>query len=376
MRFYLIAGEASGDLHGSNLIKAIKELDPDSEFRVWGGDKMEEAGAELMKHYRDHSFMGFVPVIKNLRTIKANFKEVEADIRSFKPDALILIDYSGFNLRLAKMLQPVDFKIFYYISPQVWAWRSNRVNKIKEYTDQLFSILPFEKEFYKKFDYEVEFVGHPLLDVVANFKEGYTVSRSQFNSENSLDNKPIIAVLPGSRKQEIEAKLPVMLSIANKFPDYQFLIAGTSILDSSVYKKYVQSENIKLLIDQTYPILNFAAAAMVTSGTATMETALFGVPQVVCYKAGKLSYLLVKNLVGDRIKYICMVNLIMDEEVVKELIQDELNSDNLETELSRVLNDEDAIAKIQGIYKELELKLGSKGASERAASKMLEILQT
>ena len=230
----MIAGEASGDLHGSNLIKAIRKLQPDSDFRVWGGEKMEKAGATLVKHYKDHAFMGFVPVIKNLGTIRRNFESVKADILNYSPDALILIDYSGFNLRLAKRLHPADFKIFYYISPQVWAWRSNRVRKIEKYTDQLFTILPFETEFYKGFDYEVQYVGHPLLDAISDFKKDYQVTRPEFFQNNDLSDKPIVAILPGSRRQEVEAKLPIMLEATKSFPEHQFLIAGTSNAGSGI----------------------------------------------------------------------------------------------------------------------------------------------
>jgi len=366
MKYYIIAGEASGDLHGSNLIKEIKNVDSNAQFIVWGGDKMQAAGATLVKHYKNHSIMGIVPVIMNLRTIKANFKFCFKDISEYKPDAVIFIDYSGFNLRVAKMIKPLGMKLFYYVSPQVWAWRKNRVKKIKVLIDKLFSILPFEKEFYKGYGVDVEYVGHPLLDSIKQFKETESLSLEDFKAKNTLSDKPIIAILPGSRTQEIKEKLPEMLSVVKDYPNYQFLIAAAPSLEESYYQQFIpQGTDVKLLFNQTYNILEHATAALVTSGTATLETALFNVPEVVCYRGNKATYYVVKYLVS--IKFISIVNLIMDKLVVKELIQDDLNYANIKFELDKILFDSNYIAQINADYTLLATKLGGQGASRRAA---------
>lgn len=372
MKYYIIAGEASGDLHGSNLIKALKRVDSDASFRVWGGDKMQAAAGNLVKHYKEHAFMGIVPVIRNYPIIRDNFKLAEKDIANYAPDALILIDFSGFNLRLARKVKSPDFRIFYYISPQVWAWRQHRVYKIRKLVDRMFTILPFEKAFYKKFDYNVDYVGHPLLDSIADFKKGFNMERQEFLEKNGLSGEPIIAILPGSRKQELHAQLPIMVEVSYKFPDYQFVVAGMKSLNQEIYTGCFKGSEVKLVFEQTYELLSFAGAALVTSGTATLETALFKVPEVVCYRAGRFSYYLVKALV--KIKFISIVNLIMDKLVVKELIQNELTSQNLRNELNRLLNDAHYRSDMLKEFSELEEKLGGEGASLRAARGMFDIL--
>jgi len=365
MKYYIIAGEASGDLHGANLIKAIKKLDGEAEFRVWGGDKMAETSGELVMHYRKHAFMGLFPVLWNLRIIKRNFALVEKDIGNYRPDALILIDYSGFNLRVAKMVKSPGLKIYYYISPQVWAWRKNRVKVIKAVVDKLFSILPFEKEFYKAYDFDVEYVGHPLLDAIDEYVKGQPAGMDDFISRNKLSGKPIIALLPGSRTQEINSQLPCMAKVSKSFSNYEFLIASAPSMDEEIYEPYTGKYPVKLIRDQTYDLLRFSDAALVTSGTATLETALLKVPQVVCYKAGALSYHIVKKLVD--IRFISIVNLIMKEPVIKELIQKDMTERNLLAELELLLNDSSYRGRMIENYNELEKKLGGAGASDRAA---------
>jgi len=355
MKYYVIAGEASGDLHASNLIKEIKNLRPDSQFRCWGGDLMKSQGAELVKHYRELAFMGFTEVVLNLRTILKNIELCKKDILEYKPDALILVDYPGFNLRIAEFAKKHELKVIYYISPQVWAWKQSRVHKIKNIVDKMIVILPFEKDFYKKFDYDVDFVGHPLLDAIDEKKDAKL---------NISAEKPVIAILPGSRRQEIATMLPIMLNIWNEFKDYEFVIAGAPSVPEEFYKKYIDSKNVRIVYNQTYDLLKKATAALVTSGTATLETALFEVPEVVCYKGGKISYLIAKNLI--KVKYIALANLIMEKEIIKELIQDDFNESNLKAELNKILNNENRI-KIIEQYKILKNKLGGPGASHRAA---------
>lgn len=372
MKYYIIAGEASGDLHGANLIKNLQKLDPDSQFRVWGGDKMEAAGGELVKHYKNHAFMGIVPVIKNLSTIRQNLNYVVEDIRSFLPDALILIDYSGFNLRVAKRVRSIGFRIFYYISPQVWAWRQNRVHAIKKLTDKVFTILPFEKEFYRKYGIDVEYVGHPLLDSIKEFRDGFTISDEEFRVKNKLSSKPIVALIPGSRKQELLAQLPVMLATIRNFTDCQFVIAGMNSIKPEIYEQCTKGYEVSLILDQTYELLSFSKAAIVTSGTATLEAALFNIPEIVCYRAGTLSYLLVKNLV--KIQFISMVNLIMGRLIVKELVQNDLTVDKVTEELRLLLTDQSYHKKMMDGYAELKNKLGGSGASHRAAQGMYNLL--
>ena len=365
MKYYIIAGEASGDLHGSNLIHALKEVDSKAEFRVWGGDKMEAASGNLIMHYRKHAFMGLFPVLWNLRTIRKNFNLVEKDLHNYKPDALILIDYSGFNLRVAKKVKNPGLKIYYYISPQVWAWRKSRVHVIKSVVDKLFSILPFEKEFYKQFDFDVEYVGHPLLDAIRIFNSGKQQPKKEFYNLHKLSGKPIIALLPGSRNQEIKVQLPIMAIMSTKFREYEFVIAAAPSIKEEMYEPYLRKYQLKIVRNQTYELLKFSEAALVTSGTATLEAALFKVPQVVCYKAGAVSYFIVKNLVN--VPYISIVNLIMDDSVIKELIQNEMNPENIENELNLLLNEQSYRNNMIHKYEEFEKKLGGAGASMRAA---------
>jgi lipid-A-disaccharide synthase len=364
MKYYIIAGEASGDLHASNLMKELKKLDTTADFRCWGGDLMKAQGAVLVKHYSELAFMGFIEVIFNLRTIFKNLKLCKHDILQYKPDALILVDYPGFNLRIAEFAKAAGIKVFYYISPQIWAWKQGRVHKIKKTVDKMFVILPFEKDFYKRFDYDVEFVGHPLLDAI-NDPE-YKTAITSFRKDEGLSEKPLIAILPGSRKQEISKMLPVMLANVAKFPDYEFVIAGVSSLPDDFYCNICSGyDNVKVITGKTYILLSNAVAALVTSGTATLETALFEVPEVVCYKGSAISFFLAKKLV--KVKYISLVNLIMDNEVVKELIQQDFNGDQLQSELLKIL-DKDTANKLKQQFAELKLKLGGIGASAKTAS--------
>ncbi len=371
MRYYIIAGEASGDLHASNLMHEIKRLEATAEFRCWGGDLMKAEGAVLVKHYRELAFMGFTEVVMNLKTILTNISFCKEDIQKYKPDAVILVDYPGFNLRIAEYVKKLGIKVIYYISPQVWAWKQSRVKRIRQTVDKMLVILPFEKDFYKKFDYDVEFVGHPLLDAIAKQRNAFP-DQSEWKKENKLADKPIIALLPGSRRQEISTMLPIMLSVVNSFPQYQFVIAGAPSVTDEVYKEVSGGRKISLIRNQTYSLLNVSHAALVTSGTATLETALFNVPEVVCYKGGKVSYYIARSLV--KIEYISLVNLIMGREVVKELIQDELNFTNLKSELEKILDDK-VRKKLAADYSELKSKLGGSGASKLAAEFVLDELR-
>jgi len=372
MKYYLIAGEASGDLHAANLMKELKKKDDTAEFRFWGGDLMQDVGGELVKHYRDLAFMGFLEVVANLKTILGNIKYCKNDILEYKPDALILIDYPGFNLRIAEFARNAGFKVFYYISPQVWAWKKSRVHKIKRFVDRMFVILPFEKNFYAKYDYDVDFVGHPLLDMIEQLPEE---KRDTFLKKFSPADKPVIALLPGSRKQEIKKMLPIMLPVTKNFPDYQFVVAGAPSVEKEFYKQIIGSEQFGIVYNQTHELLRNAFAALVTSGTATLETALFDVPEVVCYKGSAISYFIAKLVIDkDIIKYISLVNLIMDKEIVKELIQNDLSTENLKTELSRIVNDRSNRQRIKSDYKELKKKLGGVGASGKTAELIVRYL--
>ena len=363
MKYYLIAGEASGDLHGANLMRALQQIDPKAEFRFWGGDRMEAVGGKLIKHYRDLAFMGFWEVVTNLRTILRNIDFCKRDITQYQPDALIFIDYPGFNMRIAKWAKEIGIPTHYYISPQIWAWKENRIKAIKRDVDAMYVILPFEKDFYEgKHQYPVHFVGHPLLDAIAARKE---VSEEVFKRENGLDERPIIALLPGSRKQEIAKMLSVMLSVVGSYHQYQFVIAGAPSQEYDFYKQFIKEENVHFVTGKTYDLLSHAHAALVTSGTATLETALFNVPEVVCYRGNWISYEIAKRVIS--LKYISLVNLIMDAPIVTELIQGELNTKNLKTELDKLLNPEHR-AKLLKDYKTLREKLGNEGASERTAS--------
>lgn len=369
MKYYIISGEASGDLHGANLIKALKKQDEKANIWAWGGDLMQAAGASVRKHYRDLAFMGFVEVVKNIRTILKNMSFCKADILDFQPDVLILIDYPGFNLRIAKWAKKQGIKVFYYISPQIWAWHKSRVYDIKRDIEKMFVILPFEQAFYAQYEYQADFVGHPLLDEIATFKK-----EENFIESYQLDDKPIIALLPGSRKQEIKALLPIMLSQVKFFTDYQFVIAAAPSQPINFYQSILEknnASNIKIIPNKTYQLLAHSKAALVTSGTATLETALFQVPEVVCYKGNAVSYHIAKRLID--LKYISLVNLIMNEPVVKELIQNDCNSHHLKMELENILNEDNQIF-IKQKYKQLEEKLGSSGASDRCANLIIEAI--
>ena len=362
MKYYIIAGEASGDLHGSNLMKSIYKEDTQADIRFWGGDLMEKAGGTLVKHYRDLAFMGFAEVISNLKTILGNIKLCKADIANFNPDVIIFIDYPGFNMRIAKWAKKRGIKTHYYISPQIWAWKENRITAIKRDFDELYIILPFEKDFYeKKHNFPVHFVGHPLIDAIKNRE---VTAEDVFRRENNLDQKPIIALLPGSRKQEITKMLSVMLSVVEDFKEYQFVIAGAPSQDYSFYQTFLKDENVHFISNKTYDLLSIAHAALVTSGTATLETALFKVPEVVCYKGGWISYQIAKRIIT--LKYISLVNLIMDREVVTELIQEEFNTKNLRSELAKILDSENR-KRIFADYNQLEQQLGGAGASDKTA---------
>tara|TARA_R110002124_G_scaffold83559_2_gene218613 strand:- start:8548 stop:9657 length:1110 start_codon:yes stop_codon:yes gene_type:complete len=361
MKYYIIVGEASGDLHGSNLMKALLRKDDKADIRFWGGDLMLSVGGELVMHYKERQFMGFAEVILNLRKILGLIKFCKKDIESFLPDVIVFIDNSGFNLRIAKWAKQHNFKTHYYISPQVWASRAGRVENIKQDVDEMYVILPFEKEFYQKYDYDVHFVGHPLIDAIADRP---LVDETKFRKEHQLSNLPVIALLPGSRKQEITKMLGVMLSLVNNFKDYQFVIAGAPSQDYDFYKRFIKQENVSYIPNKTYDLLSISNAALVTSGTATLETALFKVPQVVCYKANAISYQIAKRIIT--LKYISLVNLIMDREVVTELIQGGLNKKRLKKELTSILETEKREQLFLDYY-ELEKKLGGKGASDNAA---------
>ena len=366
MKYYIVAGEASGDLHGSNLMKELYKQDTNAEIRFWGGDLMQAVGGTLVTHYKERAIMGFVEVLLNLRKALSFIKSCKKDIAEFKPDVIVFIDNSGFNLRVAKWAKQQGFKTNYYISPQVWASRASRVKDIKRDVDKMFVILPFEKEFYKKYDYEVEFVGHPLIDGIAGRKQ---VEEHDFRRKYNLGDKPIIALLPGSRKQEITKMLSVMLSLVDDFSDYKFVIAGAPSQDFSFYQQIIGDKEVSFINNKTYDLLSVSNAALVASGTATLETALFKVPQVVCYKGGSISYQIAKRIIT--LKYISLVNLIMDREVVTELIQNDFTKRNLKKELTKILEDQHR-QKLFLDYFELEKKLGGKGASEKTAKLIVE----
>ncbi|WP_435623518.1 lipid-A-disaccharide synthase [Flagellimonas sp.] len=367
MKYYIIAGEASGDLHGSNLIKALKKEDASAQIRCWGGDLMQKAGGELAKHYKDMAFMGFLEVVKNIPTIFKNIKFCKEDIQKFKPDLVVFIDFSGFNLRIAKWAKLQGFSTNYYISPQIWASREGRIKKIKRDIDHMYVILPFEKDFYeKKHGYPVNFVGHPLIDAIANTS---IEDETTFRKNNHLDmEKPIVALLPGSRKQEVQKMLSIMLSVQKKHTDYQFVIAGAPSLPNEFYSTFTENNQVGFVSNQTYTLLTYAHAALVTSGTATLETALFNVPQVVCYKGNWISYQIAKSIIT--LDYISLVNLIMGKEVVKELIQGALTTQNLDVELNKILVGPER-ERILSDYALLKQKLGGEGASQKAAQLLI-----
>jgi lipid-A-disaccharide synthase len=368
MRYYLVAGEASGDLHGANLMRALKENDAQADFRFFGGDKMLAEGGTLVKHYKDMAFMGFMEVVLNLRTILKNMKTCKADILEHQPDALILIDFPGFNLKIAEFAKQNGIRVFYYISPKVWAWNQKRVLKIKKVVDKLYCILPFEVDFYKGWGMEVDYVGNPLLDEISRF-----TANASFLQENELSGKPVIAFLPGSRVQEIERLLSVMLSLTEKLPGYNFVIAAAPAFNEAYYQQFIGTKKVKLVFNQTYDLLHVAQAAVVASGTATLETALFKVPQVVVYKGSPVSIAIARMVV--KIRFISLVNLIMDKKVVEELIQEDCNPGKVHEYLAPLLKGE-ARAQMLQDYEDLAQKMGKPGASDRTAKLILSALHS
>jgi len=366
MKYFIIAGERSGDLHGSNLIAAIKKADAKAEIQGWGGDYMQTAGADILMHYKDLAYMGFVEVLMNLPKIMGFFRLCKKQIQDFQPDAIILIDYSGFNMRIAKWAKPLGFKVFYYISPKVWAWNQDRALKLKQNIDKLFVIFPFEVDFFKKYDYEVEFVGNPLFDAIAAFEPN-----PDFLSQNKLTDKRIIALLPGSRKQEVEKMLEVMVATKKQFPEHHFVIAGVGNLSKEFYERFL-ADDVSIVVDQAYDLLSHAEAAMVTSGTATLETALLGVPQVVCYRTSWLSYKIAMQVI--KVPYISLVNLIAQKEAVVELWQDEVTPENITEEIKKVLNNSTERQQQLLDYQKIREVLGSAGASAKTGKRIVEIL--
>ncbi|MDO9001115.1 MAG: lipid-A-disaccharide synthase [Bacteroidota bacterium] len=373
MKYYFLTGEPSGDLHASNCMKEIMKLDDKADFAFTGGDLMEElTGKKAAIHIKQMAFMGFIRVLQNILTIKKNFKIVKQDILSYKPDLLVLVDYPGFNLRMAKWAHEKGIKVDFYISPTVWAWKEGRVEIIKKYTNKLFVILPFEEAFYKTHNHKVYFVGHPLIDAIEQ-KKPLLKSKSDFIKENQLNEKPIIAVLPGSRTQEIEYMLGIMMEVTKNFKNYQFVVGGSTNLPNSFYES-LKKYNIKVVFNQTYELMSYAEAGIIKSGTSTLESALFKLPQVVCYKSGALSIKIAKLLVD--VKYIGLPNLIMDKPVVKELIQNDFSVKNISDELTKLLNDKPYRDRIISDYTELITQLGGVGASKRLAIELVKDAQT
>lgn len=363
MKYYIIAGEASGDMHAAHLITAIRKKETEARFRGWGGDQMERAGCEVVKHYKDLAFMGFWEVFTHLRTVLRNFAECRKDILDYRPDVLILVDYPGFNLRMARFAKENKIRVVYYISPQVWAWKKGRIRQIKAYVDDMLVILPFETDFYAKYHYPVHYVGHPLLDEMASFDPESPAVRN-FRNHYGLDNRPIIALIPGSRKQEIKTMLPLMVKTARRFPEYQFVISAVKWQPRSLYDKI--TTGIPLIEGNMYPMLRNATAAIVTSGTASLETSLMDVPQTVVYKGSWISYFIARHLIKD-IRYISLTNLILDKQVFHELIQGEVTPDRIEKELNLLLKEEDTVKEMRKNYALLRKKLGNGGASDKAA---------
>jgi lipid-A-disaccharide synthase len=375
MKYYLVAGEASGDLHGSNLMKELKLADENAEFRFFGGDLMQAVGGELVKHYREMAFMGFVNVLLNLKTINKNLKYCKSDLLEFQPDVLILIDYPGFNLRIAEFAKQNNIKVFYYISPKVWAWKAHRVKKIKEVVDEMFTIFPFETGFYKNYNFEVHYVGNPLLDSIADFRNK-ALSKNEFLKKNGFDDRPVVALLAGSRIQEIKSTLPLMVKIAEQFKDFQFVIAGVKNIETDIYNKIIDYKPVKLIFDQTYDILNNAHTALVASGTAALETALFNVPQTVIYKmeGGWLIDIIMRNFVLKTIG-VSLPNIIMNKLIVSEFIQMKMTLKNVKSEMEKLLYNENYREKILNDYNRLKELMGEPGSSKRAALKMAELLK-
>ncbi len=375
MKYYLVAGEASGDLHGSNLMKKLKAADPAAEFRFFGGDLMQNVGGTLVKHYREMAFMGIVNVLLNLRTIKRNMALCKSDLLNFRTDVVILIDYPGFNLRIAEFAKRNNIKVFYYISPKIWAWKTYRVKKIKENVDEMFTIFPFETEFYARYNFKVHYVGNPLMDSISEFRKK-AQSKIDFSKNNRLDERPVVALLAGSRVQEIKRTLPLMVKTARLFPDFQFVVAGVKSVGDGLYKTFLNNSGLKLIYDQTYDLLNNAHTALVASGTAALETALFEVPQTVIYKVegGWLVDLIMRNFVIKTVG-VALPNIIMNKEFVVELIQKKMTLKNIKNEMNKLLYDNNYRSNIIGDYQKLETMMGDPGCSERAAQKMIELLQ-
>ena len=374
MRYYVIAGEASGDLHASNLIRGLRSQDPEAEVRGWGGDLMQEAGCEIVRHYKDTAIMGFVAVLKNLKKLKGNIRACCEDIQTWKPDVVILVDYAGFNLRIARFAKCIGIRVFYYISPKLWAWNTGRVKQIRKNVDRMYVIFPFETDFYKKYNYKVQYAGNPLVDAIHD-RPFQNETFSDFVQLNGLSGRPIIALLAGSRVQELKFVLPQMLKMVRHFPDFEFVIAGAPSMKDSDYAAYGGDMGVRIIYGQTYRLVKQATAALVTSGTATLETALLKTPQVVCYsgEGGAFSYWLFKTVV--KVKYISLVNLMLDREVVKELLMQKLNEKNLLAELSRIIYDEDVRQKMTADYEEIIERLGKPGASDRFAKLMIEDIE-
>ena len=369
MKYYLIAGEASGDLHASNLMKALKKFDKNADFRYYGGDLMQKQGGVSVRNYKDVAYMGFVDVFLHLPAILNNIKFVKNDILKYKPDVVILVDYPGFNLRIAEFAHKQNFNVYYYISPKIWAWKQSRVHKIKAFVDKMFIIFPFEKEFYKKYDYKVEYVGNPIIDAIDTEKS----DRKAFKKKYNLSEKKIIALLPGSRKREIQHNFPLMLKVSELFPKYQFAVAAAPSLEKEIFYKYIKNKDIKLIYNNTYELLKHSEAAVVTSGTATLETAVLNIPELVCYKGDNISYHIAKRLV--KVDYISLVNLVMGKEVIKELIQYDMTLENITKELKLILNNDVYRNTMLQSFTLLREKLGGKGASERTAKIITESLE-
>lgn len=371
MKYYLICGETSGDIHAANLVKGLKKYDNQAQVRAWGGDLLIAQGVEVVKHIRDLNFMGLVEVLLHLKTIRRNFKFAYNDILAYSPDVLILVDFPGFNLRLAKWAKKKGIKVFYYISPTVWAWHQSRVYQVRDYVDKMFVILPFEKDFYKRFAIDVDYEGHPIMDALTPALEKVE-TKSDFCARHQLDERPMIAILPGSREQELIKILKIMTSVAGDFKEYNFVVAGLSFLRKELYVEALKIPNVRVIFDDTYALLHHVEAAIVKSGTASLETALFNVPEVVCYKTNRLTFAIGKRLV--KVKYVSLVNLILGKESVKELLQNDLNYQNIKAELIKLLNP-DYRAGVLEDYKKLKKLIGEKGASERVAAKMIQYLK-
>ncbi len=371
MKYFIIAGEQSGDLHGSNLVKELLKQDPEAEVYCWGGDLMEQAGARLLMHYKKSAFMGFTVILKNLSSIRKNFKRCEEDIERIRPDRIILIDYSGFNLRIAKFAKGKGYTVYYYISPKFWAWNEQRVKKVKKYVDRMFIIFPFEEQFYKKWDIPVQYVGNPLSDEIEK-RLHEMPSGERIRKDLGIGDKQVIAILAGSRRHEVEDILPLMLSVVKHFPEHQFVLAGVKNLPDELYMNIIGNKPVKLIKEKTYEVLSVAEAAVTTSGTATLETALIGTPQVVCYKTDLISLLI--GWIVIKVKYISLVNLVAEREVVRELIGFNVNEKNIRSELKSIISGGKKRRYILEGYRNVKERLGEAGASKRIASEIVKPL--